>query len=180
MRPINSNERKLLTVFGVSLFLILNVIAAKWFFAQTQNIQSRIRSLKSTAGEYEVALQERPHWEARQAWLNASPMAPYEGPSTDSHFAEDVQHSLVQSGLLIEAQQLHEAVLQGDIAEVTLDLTVKGRLEEIVRWLQLAQQPGKYFVIRSFTLKRFDEGSTMSARITAGRLFRQGSLASTP
>lgn len=180
MRALNSNERKLLCLLGASLFVVLNIVAAKWFLTQTQNIQSRLRSLESTAGEYEAVLRERPHWEARRAWLDAWPMAPYAGPSTDSQFAEDIQHSLVQGGLVIEAQQLHEAVIQDDIAVVTLDLTVKGRLEEIVRWMQQAQQPGKYFVIRSFTLKRFDEGSTMSARITAGRLFRQGSLASTP
>jgi hypothetical protein len=107
-------------------------------------------------------------------------MESHAGPETDSHFAEQMQRSLTQFGLSIEAQQLHEAEIQGELVMVSLDLTVKGRLEPIVRWMQDVQQPGKYFVIRAFTLKRFDESANMSARLTVCRLYRRGDLASSP
>ena len=105
-------------------------------------------------------------------------MLPHEGPETDSRFAEKMQQSVIQFGLSIESQQLHESENQGDMLMVSLDLTIKGKLEPIVRWMHEVQQPGKYFVIRTFTLKRFDEGANMSARMNVRGLFHRGDLPS--
>lgn len=180
MRTLNPNERRLLLLLSAAVFVILNILLGKWFYGQTQKIQSRIGDLEKSTQEYEVMMQDRPHWEARKAWINSMPMDSRDGPETDSHFAEQIQRGLTQFGLSIEAQQLHEPENHGDLVIVSLDLTVKGRLEPIVRWMQDVQQPGKYFIIRAFTLKRFDEGANMSARMTVCRLFRRTDLASTP
>lgn len=180
MKALNPNERRLVMILSGALFVVLNIFAVRAYLAQTQKVQARIGDLESSAKGYEVILQDQPRWEARQAWMQAFPMSPYEGSATDSRFTEEIQRSLVQGGLAIEAQQLHEAATEGDVVVVALDLNIKGSLEQIVRWMQTIQQPGKYLAIRSFTLKRFDEGSVMSLRLTACQLYRAGQLASAP
>lgn len=180
MRALNPNERKLVVIFGSALFLILNIVLAKWFIAQTHGVQSRIAELQSTEQGYQVVFSDKSRWEARKSWIQSIPMLSHDGPGTDSQFAEKMQQSITQFGLSIESQQLHESENQGDIVTVSLDLTIKGKLEPIVRWMHEVQQPGKYFVIRAFTLKRFDEGANMSARMNVCGLFHRGNLPSAP
>jgi len=180
MRKWNANERRLVLILGSIFFVILNLILVKWFLGQTQQIKSRIATLESSARDYESIMAERPHWEARQAWMHAMPMDAYTGAETDSRFAEAMQQSLTQHGLAIESQQLHESELRNEVVVVTLDLTVKGQLEQIVRWMQQMQQPGKYFAIPSIILKRSDESSNMSVRMSVSRFFRRGGIASSP
>lgn len=178
MRKLTSGERKLSIVFGSMIFVLLNVLVLKHLMASSQRIHQRILTLDASLQENRELLKDRPYWESRQKWLAATPMGNYLAGESDSKFAESLQKSLTDAGLAIESQQLHEAKLANGVFSVSLDVVAKGRLEQIVRWLQQVQQPGKFLVVRAFSLKRFDEGSGMVARMTVCQLFSQAPLLS--
>jgi len=132
----------------------------------------RLAELDSSVASYETLLEERPYWEAREAWLEAHPMDIFDARRTESEFAEAMQHSLNQSGLTIEAQQLGALETVGDLTLVPLSFKIGGRLEPLVRWLQEVQQPGRYCEIQSFALKRAAEETSITADVKIRKLFR--------
>jgi len=179
MRKPSASERRLLAIFGFMLFALLNLVVVRWYAARRQELSAEVAGLKNRAAECRLLLEERPHWEARQKWLGQHPLEFHQGPETDSRFVEDIQHSLSESGLAINTQQIRESVPKGGLIETQMQCNVKGSLEQIVRWLARVQQPGNHLVIESLTLKQI-EGEGMTAEVLVGKIFRAGGVAQAP
>jgi len=180
MRKPTASERRLLAIFGIVIFLLANLVVVKWYSGQRKQLAARVTELEQTAVEYRSLLAERPHWEARKAWMTGHPLEPHEGAEANSRFAEEIQRSLTASGLSIDAQQLKESEQEGSLVQAQLEFSVKGRLEQVIRWLCQVQQPGNHLVVQAFTLRRLDEGDVMMARIRLGKIFRTGAVAQNP
>jgi len=180
MRKPTASERRLLALFGGLLFLLLNLVAIKWYSAGRHQLSAQVTALEQTAAEYRTLLTERPQWEARQHWMQDHPLEAHQGREADSRFAEEIQRSLTQNGLSIDAQQLMDSAQDGGLVQAQLEFSVKGRLEQVVRWLCQIQQPGNHLVVQAFTLRRIDAGDIMTARIRIGKIFRSAEVARTP
>jgi hypothetical protein len=182
MRPLNRNERLLATALGVALFLIANMVGFKLMNARLQASKVEIVRLNAEAEQARLMLEQRPYWQARQTWVGDHPPDAYDAATSRAKYVQEVTTSLSENKLKTMAQQPQsdEHDPGGRLAMVSIDLTVQGRLEKMVRWLQALQQPGKYEVIRSFTLKKGDDATTMEMQVRLGKVLRAGDLASYP
>lgn len=167
-------------IFGAMIFLIGNLVLVRWYSTTRQGLSDRIVQLEQAASEYRLLLDEAPRWQARQQWIEAHPLEDHRGSESDSRFAEQMQQAVTQNGLVIDSQQLHDSAFEDGLVEAQLEFTVKGRLEQVVRWLNQIQQPGNHLVVQAFTLRRLDEGDAMVVRIRIGKIFRVAQMASNP
>jgi hypothetical protein len=171
MRALTRKERQLSMAFGVIALLVFNLFVMRWISAEIQSMRGQVNALDlETQSLLSLAL-ERPYWETRAAWLAANQPMTYEGQTTDSEFAERVQREIRQFDLSIESQQLLGAENVGTWVATPMDLTVRGDLKSIVRWLQSAQGPGKFMAVQSFNLRQSDDGAGMILRIRLRQLF---------
>lgn len=180
MRKPTANERRLMLIFGAAIFVFLNLLVLRWYSGAWQKLADEVRQLDGTLGEFRALLEERPHWEARRQWVLAHPPELHAGRESDSRFAEAIQRTLTESGLTIDSQQLRESERAGTLVTTTLELSVKGRMEPLIRWLNLVQQPGSYFAVENFTLKCLDDGTTMTGHVRIRKIFRTGEVAANP
>jgi hypothetical protein len=180
MRKPTASERRLIAVFGLLVFLLANFVALKWYSALRGNLSAQAASLTGTAAEYRSLLAERPRWEARRIWMESHPLDSHQGAGTDSQFAEEIQKTLTRNGLSIDAQQLDDPSPDGRLVEARIECTIKGRLEQIVRWLCDIQQPGRHLVVEAFTLRQTDDGDVMTANVRLGKVFRAVEISATP
>lgn len=176
MRPLNRNEQLLALALGGALFLVLNLFGMRWVADQMRSGRAEIAQLESDAAAARQLLKQKPFWTARQDWLLVHQPDLYDARTSRSKFVEEVQASVTTNKLQIASQQPQTDEQQGMLATTWIDLTVTGRLEAIVRWIHALQQPGKYAVVKSFTLKQADEGNTMELHVLLGKIFRSGEL----
>jgi hypothetical protein len=171
MRKLTSLERRLLLALGTAAILLLNLVVIRWISAQVRESRAAIETVNRETAEYQLLASERPYWEARQAWLESNQPVSHSGPATDSAFAEKMQSEMRKFNLTIETQQLGQSENLGDWIATPLDLTVRGNLESLVRWLQSTQAPGKFIAVRSFNLRQSEDGTSMVLRIRLQQLF---------
>jgi hypothetical protein len=176
MRQLNRNEQLLALALGGTVFLLLNLFGMRWVADQMRNGRAEIAQLESDAAAARQLLKQKPFWTARQDWLRTHQPDLYDARTSRSKFVEEVQASVTTSKLQIASQQPQSDEQQGMLATTWIDLTVTGRLEAIVNWIHALQQPGKYAVVKSFTLKQADEGNTMELHVLLGKIFRSGEL----
>lgn len=172
MRPLTSNEKKLVLVFGVLALLIGNVVIMRWLSAEIQSTRAEVAALTVETSSLRLLSQDRPYWEARSGWLDQNQPPEYQGQSTDSEFAERVQRETRESRLTIESQQLLSAERTGNWVATPIDLTLRGSLESVVRWLQSVQGPGKFISVQNFNLRQSDDGTGMILRVRLRKLFK--------
>jgi len=174
MRSLTVIEKRLGIAFGVILLVVLNIFVMRWLSSEIQTSRGQLTELEIETGSLKALVLERPYWETRAAWLDQNQAPAYAGQTTDSEFAERIQRETRQFDLAIENQQLLEAERLGDWVATPMDLTLRGSLEAIVRWLQSAQGPGKFISVQSFNLKQSEDGAGMILRIRLRQLFRGG------
>ncbi len=180
MRPLNRNERLLATLFGAAAFLVLNLAGMKWIANQTANSRADISRLQGEANAARALLKEKPYWTARQDWVAQNAPQPFDEQTSQSQFVQEVQDSLRKFKLTTQQQQPLPTEREGRLAIAGMEVTVEGRLEAIVRWLHALQQPGRYDLVRSFTLRQAEDGNTMQAVVRLGKVYRAGDLAAYP
>lgn len=180
MRKPSASERRLLAVFGLLLFALSNLLVLRWYGGERNKLRSEIAGLEGSVLEYRNLLNERGHWEARQRWLAAHPLERHQGKDSDSFFVEEIQRSLSETSLSINAQQLKDSRLKGGLTATQLEFSIEGRLEQIIQWLVRVQQPGKHLVVETFILRKLESGDVMSAQICVAKVFRHGEVAKLP
>lgn len=176
MRALNRNEQLLALALGGALFLVLNLFGMRWVADQMRSGRAEIAQLESDAAAARQLLGQKSYWLGREGWLRAHPPELYDARTSRSKFVQEVQSSVTADKLQIAAQQPQADESQGRLATAWIDLTVTGRLEAIVHWLHTLQQPGKYEIARSFTLKQAEDGKTMELHVILGKIFRTGEL----
>jgi len=180
MRKPNPNERRLLAIFGGMIFLLLNIVAVRGYLTWQHSLAAQVGQLEETAAAFESLLEERPHWEARKQWIQEHPLELHPGQEAETQFAEEIQKTLTENGLNIDAQQMKEPLRAGQIVEAQMEFSVRGRLEQVIRWSNQIQQPGNHIVIQSLTLRRPDGSEDLTAQVLVGKLFRVAGGVPTP
>lgn len=171
MRPLTSKEKRLGIIFAVIALLAINLIVMRWLSTEIQTMRGRLAELNIENQSLRSLVLERPYWETRSTWLKENQPSVYAGQSTDSEFAERIQREIRTYNLTIENQQLLGSERLGDWVFTPMDLTLRGNLESIVRWLQSAQGPGKFMSVQSFNLRQSDDATGMILRIRLRQLF---------
>jgi len=177
MRPLTSKERWLSVVFGGLIFLAGNLFFLKWAGNQIQERRKSLVELKELLAETQQLAAEKDFWEARKSWMEKNPPEAYRGPESDSQFAETVQQSIIGKGLTIQSQDLRAAEKRDALTVATIDLTLEGGLEPMVRWLYETQQPGRYSVFETLALRQAEAGNKMTLQAKLRKVFLSGKKA---
>lgn len=173
MRKLSASELRLSAALGAALLIALLAFVGKWYLTRVAALKADIVQLEATRSEYVQLIEEKPFWVQRGEWMAAHPAEVYEGTASDSRFAEEIQRTVTGSGLIIESQDLHEAVRQGSLAKSVIELTARGSLEQLVRWLHAVQQPGRYVAVEALNLKKAGGDKEMSMRVRLAKIQRE-------
>ena len=172
MRKPSSSELRLLLIFGLLILGLLHIVAFRWVLGAKDRLSSEVFRLEAAVAEYQTLLAERDFWEQRKQWLDRHPFEEHQEHQSDSQFAEQIQSSLKSHGLTINSQQLKEPSRSGSLIETQFEFSARGSLEKIIRWLSATQQPSHHVAVRTFSLKRLEEGDLMEAQMRVGKIFR--------
>lgn len=178
-KTIHKRERILLLSFLAALLAASGAIGWKWF---SQNLRNRTEILAQKESQLQEArhwLSEKDKWQARMDWIASTPLPPYEGERTDAAFVREVQSSLAAHGVEIVDQRLQETRSSGELAEVSVDLTLNCPLENLVHWLRDTQQIGAYRTIPHLRLKSDASNSQIRAEVTLTQLYASSRVTKT-
>lgn len=168
----SKREHMLLVGFACALFVAASIFA----WTQLSHYQAKQKAiLKQREAALEEArgwLDRADYWKARGRWLDGNRPPDYLGPETDAKFVQVVQSSLGRLGIEILEQKIRETKAEGRLMAVSVDLVLKGSLEQFVQWLYETQQVDSFRLIRRIRLKSDAEESTMRAEISLIQLYQ--------
>lgn len=180
MRTLTRNERMLAGSLGALVILFVNLAGMRWVADQMRTEGAKIRQLETETQASRLLVKQRPYWIARREWVDAHAPEAYDDHSTRSKFQQEIQASVLSRKLKIDSQQPLDTEHNGDLAVANIDLVMTGRLEDIVRWLQATQQPGRYVSLGNFTLNQSDDGNSMQLQVRLGKVYRAVTPATSP
>lgn len=173
MRALTSSEKKLLYGLLAALFVLANVIGLQALLDRQRALRDSIRTLRQEADLGRVLLADRAYWDERSAWLAAN--QPTDDTATtqdDEKFFSFIESSARESGLDFSAGTPGAPVAHDAYVQINYAAKVKGKMESLVRWLNLIQQPGEFRAIKQLTIKSDTEPPGVVADIDVARWYR--------
>jgi Tfp pilus assembly protein PilO len=153
MRPLNSNEKRLLALFALAILVMANLIGLSYYKRMTTGMQLEQAELNALKMEATVWGSEVELWAARKAWLDENqPRQPLDG-TANSALLEMIQQTASAQNVTIMDQSLPEPVDTQFYKEVSVRLRVSATLEQLTRWLAEIQAPESFQAITSFNIR---------------------------
>lgn len=174
MRALTSKEKRLLWGLLAALFILVNFVGLRAFLARHSALKKDITVLKMQAAEDKNILAERALWEKRAAWLEANQPEDDLSTKEDSKkFYDFVTSSAAKQGLQFTQKESGESMIGegGSIAEVFYKAQVKGKMEQLVKWLHELQDPKQFRAIKQIAIKS-GEPPEMICDIVVARWYR--------
>ena len=153
MRALTNSEQRLTLLFGMVLFLVLNVFGFTLLSKKLKTLDRARKQLVLEQAEAKAWLAQKDVWNKRKEWLQQK-QPKYDASGQDSaRLLESLQQGARQQKILITQQRLMEPRSSPDYLEVAVQLEAKGSLESMMRWLAELQAPERFQAITSLTLK---------------------------
>jgi hypothetical protein len=173
LRALTSKEKRLLVGLLGALFVLANVIGLQALLNRQRDLRASIAQLQQEIEFGRGLLAEKDYWDERAAWLAEN--QPTDDTSTtqdDEKFYDFVESSARESGLEFAAGTPGAAVSQGAYVQINYAAKVKGKLEALVKWLNLLQQPKEFRAIRQISIKSDAEPPGIVCDIDVARWYR--------
>jgi hypothetical protein len=171
MAKINARERRLLSVFGLIGFLVFNFLLADSLSTGHRNARVRLADLQSLEKEAEMWMANAALWEERGRWLDEK-LPAYPGAEAGTAFLEGLQSSARARQITILDQGLVDPPPNPLFRQTGVRLKINGPLSGLVAWLAEQQQPDRFVMIQSFSLKSDPKPPNVICEIILVRCFR--------
>jgi hypothetical protein len=175
VRPLTKNEKVLLTVLILLVFVGGNITAYRWFQSVQTALDTQYSNLRTNQLEAENDLKRQDIWAARKAWLKEREPSLGDEGSSKAQVLEVVLKGARDNKLEIVEQNLDETQHGAGGARITVDLKVKGSMESLCRWLTDLQRPENFYAVLSFSLKADQDQKSMVCSVQIARYFQEGS-----
>ncbi|MFZ4483565.1 MAG: hypothetical protein ACOYOL_06255 [Chthoniobacterales bacterium] len=173
MRALTSKEKRLLVGLLGALFVLVNVIGLQTLLNRQRDLRSNIGELRQQIDFGDALLAEKDYWAERAAWLAEN--QPTDDTATtqdDEKFYDFIESSARESGLEFAAGTPGAAVSQGAYVQINYSAKVKGKLQALIKWLNLLQQPKEFRAIRQISIKSDAEPPGIVCDIDVARWYR--------
>ncbi len=165
MRELTKNEKILLSLIAVLIAGFLIVFTWKTLQRKAAEQLAEEFSIGTKIGELRKWIDEENLWQSRALWLQENPPPTWERDKSEADLVQQIQSSLAEQGIDILSQRIGNTQELGDLQEVSVQLTLKGTTEEIIRWLHEQQQPGNYISLRQLNLRADSDKENLRAEI---------------
>ena len=70
MRRLTKSEKRLLTIFGLAIFVMANFYGVSYLLDTESGLTQQLSELQSTAKTNQIWLREKQFWMARKQWID--------------------------------------------------------------------------------------------------------------
>ena len=171
MRKWNRNERRLLTILGVAIFLMASFYGISYLLDIESGLALKIQGLEANANTDQIWLREKQFWLDRKNWIDQKQPRVAAGTVPQSELLQALTSSAQNHKLSIQEQSFTDAKSTPDYQAVAVRLKVTGALEDVIRWLVEIQQPEKFQAVTNFSLKSQEKPPAVDLELQVARWY---------
>jgi hypothetical protein len=174
MREMTNRERRLTTLFGLAIFILINLMLLVFLRNQRTLLQQRQARVHSQEQQAEGLLADEKFWDSRAKWLEENkPIYALSGEAT-ADLAEMLRSTASEHGLDAKPPILDEPKSLGTHEEATAIINVTGELRAVIGWLAQIQQPGKFISVVSMKLEPTKDAGKVVCDLRVAKWFFLG------
>ena len=144
---MSTNEHRLLALFAALVLSFASIVGVKQLRAWSSRLEQQEHTQSLRKIEADALLEQATVWKQREAWV-AEHQPRYESESvTTQELFDFVDKQAKQAGLTITSIQYKTPLLSGWHAQFGVDVTVKGKLPQVFRFVYDLQNPADFRVI---------------------------------
>jgi hypothetical protein len=144
---MKDSEKRLAVFAFLILAVIGGLILSKRFLTWQHGLERNETALTDELAYAQTLLQEKPLWDAREAWLaKTQPVAKSDSDADTESFNQLVAKA-EKAGLTVENRQYLEPVKNEFYHQFVDAFTVKGSLPDVFRWIYSVQSPSEFRVV---------------------------------
>ena len=170
---VTRNEMFLLFVACAIAFVVVNIFGYRWVAQKQHALDLSERDLKASQAEAQVELQQANMWAQRKLWIHDHEPAMTDEGETKAAVLEQVLKGARDNKLEIQEQNLDETQKGAAGSRVNVRVTVKGSMQDLVKWLTALEKPDQFFAVTNFSLKADQDQKSMVCALQIARYFKE-------
>jgi hypothetical protein len=151
MRVLTKREQGLLTLCLLALFLMGNLIGLQAVVRGLGHSRARLQALTAERQEQDSWLGE-PDPAPVERWLDGNMPALESAGKSQGELLQGLQDAAFERKLTMEKQNLLDVTKTAYYQEVSVNVIVRGSLNQIRDWLIQLQSPEKFLVIKALEI----------------------------
>ncbi len=161
MTPLNPSEKRLLTVFAVGGFILLNLLGYSWLTKRNAALERQRGALETRSRELEMWKSRAPEAEQKRAYLDQN-LRPYPDEATrEIHLDQFVHKQADELNLTVRKSQPMPVKLEQHFHKSRYTAEVSGPWEDVLEFIFRLQTPKDFRFVPTFILKsQKKEGAT--------------------
>jgi len=164
MTPLKPSEKRLLTIFGVATFILLNLLGFSWYKKRTVALQSQRITLESRVRELEFMKTQAPEADLKRAYLDDHLQAYPDEARRETYLDEFVQKEAGDLDLEVRKNQPMPPKLDPLFHKSRYQAEVSGDWDNVLEFIFRLQSPKAFRFVPSIRLKsQKKEGTTDEA-----------------
>jgi hypothetical protein len=164
MTPLKPSEKRLLTIFGVAAFILLNLLGFSWYKKRNLALQSQRITLENRVRELEFMKTMAPEAEVKRAYLDQHLQAYPDEAARETYLDQFVQKEAGDLDLEVRKNQPMPPKLDELFHKSRYQAEVTGDWDNVLEFIFRLQSPKAFRFVPSIRLKsQKKEGSTDEA-----------------
>lgn len=153
MPPLKQSEKRLLAVFGIAGFLLLNLLGFSWYSKKMLVLDQQRSKLETRSRMLSFMKTRAPEAERKQAWL-AQNLKGYADPTARDSYLDNFIIDLAQNlNLELKKNQALEPKLEDLFHKSRYHGEVTGQWGDVLEFIYQLQKPSEFRFVPALSLK---------------------------
>lgn len=153
MTPLKPSEKRLLTIFGVAGFILLNLLGFSWYSKKTIALEQQGSKLEIRGRILQSLKAQAPEAEQKQLYLAKYLKAYPDETARDGYLDNFIQNEATKLGLELKKNKIEEAKLETLFHKSRYSGEVTGKWDNVLEFLRALQQPTEFRFVPGISLK---------------------------
>lgn len=152
MAGLKKSEKRLLILFGLALFVVVNLVADNFFRERKDAAKIAIKEHRKKIVDYEGLLRTSETWDARRGWLSRQQPRFVSEEAAATEIESHINRSAAAAGATIDLSKQIEPVFANHYVQVAFEVSASGSDAEVTRFLSLLQSREGFYAIPGVSL----------------------------
>jgi hypothetical protein len=163
---MSDRERKLVTLFGLAAFVLVNFFVISWFQGQKEKVARDLMKAKSEVQTAEVAAGSFETVEEEMIWLGEKTPSPRPGQLVGSELQQYAENQATTHQLTVANRAIKPNDETGKyFHRAKVQFKVTGREDSLYRWLDRLQMPDQFKAITFMRLAPDKDDTLIDATV---------------
>jgi hypothetical protein len=149
---LKKSEKRLLIMFGLALFVVVNLVGDNLFKTRKDAAKIAIKEHRKKIVDYEGLLRTSETWDARRSWLSRQQPRFVSENAAATEIENHVVRSAAAAGATIDQSKPTEPIFASHYVQVALEVSASGSDAEVTRFLSLLQSREGFYAIPGVSL----------------------------